>query len=115
MRPRRVWLVLGIFLNDPDIAKFHTPKLYDDTHAVSKGCKDIFLELSQSIKKFDDSTRMSLLTRLQWPLDSHKLIECLKVPDSYNNVLRLMLAVLQIVEGRRAAYEHFHHSRSTVH
>lgn len=92
-------------LDDPETKAFHTLKLYEDTRAVSDGCHEVFLELDKAICKFNDGgTKMSIIARLQWPLDSSKLTEPLKVLKNYNDVLHLMLAVLQIVEGRRAAY-----------
>jgi hypothetical protein len=101
---------VGSLLDDPETRTFHTPKLYEDTRAVSRGCDEIFLELHKAIRKFnDDGHKMSVVARLQWPLSSNKLAESLKILKNYNNVLHLMLAVLQIVEGRRAAYEPLHH------
>lgn len=50
---------------------------------------------------------MSMMARLQWPLDSSKLGEPLTILRNYNGVLNLMLAVLQVAEGRRAAYAAF--------
>lgn len=80
------------------------------------------MELDKAVKKFNEGgAKMSVLARLQWPLDSTKLTEPLKVLKNYNDVLHLMLAVLQIVEGRRAAYvdltvacaQHTNHTFST--
>jgi hypothetical protein len=89
---------------DPETRAFHTSKLYKDTRAVSNGCDEIFCQLDKAIRKFNnDGPKMSLLARLQWPLSSTKLAESLKILKNYSNVLHLMLAVLQIVEGRRAA------------
>ena len=97
---------VGNLLDDPDTKALHTSKLYDDTRAVSKGCHDVFLELDKAVKKIDnDKTKISVVQRLQWPLNSDKLTEPLKILKNYNDVLHLMLTVLQIVEGRRAAYE----------
>lgn len=80
--------------------------MYEDTRAVSNGCNDVFFELDKAVKKINEgSAKMSVLASLKWPLDSDKLTEPLGVLRKYNdNVLHLMLAVLQIVEGRRAAY-----------
>lgn len=106
---------VGNLLDDPETKAFHTSKLYEDTRAVSKGCDEVFLELDKAVKKFDDGgPKMSMFARLQWPLDSNKLAEPLKVLKNYNDVLHLMLAVLQIVEGRRAAYEPFHRSAGII-
>jgi len=91
-------------LDDPDTSAFHSSKLYEDTNAVSQGCNEIYLELDKAVKKYNDGgLKLSVLARLKWPLDSQKLAEPLKVLKNYNDVLHLMLAVLQIVEGRRAA------------
>jgi hypothetical protein len=98
-------------LDDSKTRAFHTLKLYKDTRAVSKGCDEVFLELDRAVRKSEDGgPKMSMMARLQWPLDSNKLAEPLKVLKNYNDVLHLMLAVLQIVEGRRAAYEPCHPS-----
>jgi hypothetical protein len=95
---------VGNLLEDPETRAFHTSKLYKDTRAVSNGCDEIFCQLDKAIRKFNnDGPKMSLLARLQWPLSSTKLAESLKILKNYSNVLHLMLAVLQIVEGRRAA------------
>lgn len=95
---------IGTLLNDPETEDFHTPKLYEDTQAVSQGFNDIFRELEQAVKKLEgDSVRMTVTARLKWPLDGNKSAEPLRVLRNYNDVLHLMLAVLQIVEGRRAA------------
>lgn len=99
---------VGHLLDDEETKAFHSRKLYEDTRAVSDGCNEVFLELDKAIKKFNDGgPKISMIARLQWPLDSHKLTEPLKVLRKYNDVLHLMLAVLQIVEGRRAAYGPF--------
>jgi hypothetical protein len=106
---------VGNLLDDPETKAFHTSKLYEDTQTVSKGCDDIFLELNKTIKKFDNGgPKMSTFARLQWPLESNKLAEPMKVLKNYNEVLHLMLAVLQIVEGRRAAYDPSHYSTSII-
>ena len=92
---------VGGLLDDPDTKGFHTPQLYDDTRAVSRGCNEVFLELEKAVKKFNDGgSKMTLTARLQWPLNSDKLTELLRVLKNYSDVLHLMLAVLQIVEGR---------------
>jgi hypothetical protein len=106
---------VGDLLDDPETKAFHTSKLYEDTQAVSKGCDEIFLELDKAVKKFDnEGPKMSAFARLRWPLESNKLAEPLKVLKNYSDVLHLMLAVLQIVEGRRAAYETSHHSANII-
>lgn len=102
---------VGTLLDDPETRALHTAKLYDDTRAVSRGCKEVFYELDKTISKLDDGgSKLSVGVRLQWPLYSRKLADLLKVLKNYSDVLHLMLAVLHIVEGRRAAYVHFNSS-----
>jgi hypothetical protein len=104
---------IGKLLDDPETKALHTSKLYEDTRVVLKGCEEVFFELDKAIKKFDGSgPKMSVFARMQWPLESNKLAEHLKVLKNYNDVLHLMLAVLQIVEGRRAAYDPSYRSAS---
>jgi len=96
---------IGSLLDDPETKALHTSKLDEDTRAVSQGCNEIFIELQKAVEKFDyRGHKLPMFAKLQWPLDSNKLAQPLKVLKNYNDVLHLMLAVLQIVEGRRAAY-----------
>lgn len=100
---------VGALLKDPETKDFHTPKLYEDTNAVSKGCHDVFCELENAVNQFQTKSgksryQLTLTARLQWPLSSARLMDLQKVLKHYSDVLHLMLAVLQIVEGRRAAY-----------
>ena len=100
---------VGSLLDDPETQALHTSKLYDDTSAVTRGCYEVFLELDEAVKKINDGkSKLSMVQRLQWPLNSDKLAELLKILKNYNDVLHLMLTVLQIVEGRRAAYDASH-------
>ncbi|KAM0722720.1 hypothetical protein Q7P37_002161 [Cladosporium fusiforme] len=99
---------VGALLRDPETKDFHTPKLYDDTNAVSQGCHEVFCELNKAVNSFEAKSgksryQISLVARMQWPLSSARLLDLQKVLKNYSGVLHLMLAVLQIVEGRRAA------------
>lgn len=99
---------MGALLCDPDTKDLHTPKLYEDTTAVSKGCQEVFCELEKAVNAFETKSgkgkyQLTVLARLQWPLSSGRLSDLQKVLKHYSDVLHLMLAVLQIVEGRRAA------------
>lgn len=100
---------VGALLRDPDTKDIHTPKLYEDTNAVSKGCHEVFCELHKAMNAFETKSgksryQLTMMARLQWPLSSARLVELQQVLKHYSEVLHLMLAVLQIVEGRRAAY-----------
>lgn len=100
---------VGQLLKDPETKAVHTPKLYEDTHAVSSGCHDIFHEIQDAVKVYEGKVeggkyRLPVLARVRWPLDSRRLEELQRILKHYKGVLLLMLSVLQIVEGRRAAY-----------
>jgi hypothetical protein len=97
-------------LKDPATKALHTPKLYDDTNTVSQGCHDVFRELDKSVKAYElKSTpgKMRFLSRTKWLFDSGRLAELGQVLRRYNDVLHLMVSVMTIVEGRRAAYVSF--------
>lgn len=97
---------VGALLGDPDTKDVHTPKLYENTNAVAKGCHEVFCELKTAVNAFENKSRklkLTMIARLQWPLSSARLLDLQKVLKNYGDVLHLMLAVLQIVEGRRAA------------
>jgi hypothetical protein len=94
-------------LKDPATKALHTPKLYEDTNTVSQGCHEVFRELDKSVKSYEaksTSGRMKLLSRTKWLFDSDRLEELGQVLRRYNDVLHLMVSVMTIVEGRRAAY-----------
>lgn len=100
---------VGQLLKDPETKAQHTSKLYEDTRAVSSGCQDIFNEIQDAVKTYErkvegGKNRLPMLARVRWPLDSRRLEELQRVLKHYKDVLLLMLSVLQIVEGRRAAY-----------
>jgi hypothetical protein len=97
-------------LKDPATKALHTPKLYDDTNTVSQGCHEVFRELDKSVKAYEaksTSGTMRLLSRTKWLFDSGRLEELGQVLRRYNDVLHLMVSVMTIVEGRRAAYVSF--------
>jgi hypothetical protein len=94
-------------LKDPATKALHTPKLYEDTNTVSQGCHEVFRELDKSVKAYEaksTSGRMKFMSRTKWLLDSDRLAELGQVLRRYNDVLHLMVSVMTIVEGRRAAY-----------
>jgi hypothetical protein len=94
-------------LKDPATKALHTPKLYEDTNTVSQGCHEVFCELDKSIKSYEaksTSGKMRILSRTKWLFDSDRLAELGQVLRRYNDVLHLMVSVMTIVEGRRAAY-----------
>lgn len=93
-------------LRDPATEALHTPKLYEDTNTVSDGCHEVFRELDKSVKAYEAKSnggKMKILTRTRWLFDSGRLMELGKVLRHYNDVLHLMVSVMTIVEGRRAA------------
>lgn len=93
-------------MGDQDTKDFHTPKLYEDTNAVSKGCHEVFCELETAVNAFENKSgkfKLTVTARLQWPLSSARILDLQKFLKNYGDMLHLMLAVLQIVEGRRAA------------
>ena len=88
-----------------------TPKLYEDTNIVSQGCHDVFRELDTSVKAYEAKStkgKMRILSRTKWLFDSGRLTELGQVLRRYNDVLHLMVSVMTIVEGRRAAYVSLH-------
>lgn len=93
-------------LKDPATKALHTPKLYEDTNIVSQGCHDVFRELDTSVKAYEAKStkgKMRILSRTKWLFDSGRLTELGQVLRRYNDVLHLMVSVMTIVEGRRAA------------
>jgi hypothetical protein len=95
-------------LKDPVTKALHTPKLYEDTNTVSQGCHEVFCELDKSVRAYEAGStpgKTRLLSRTKWLFDSGRLGELGQVLRRYNNVLHLMVSVMTIVEGRRAAYE----------
>jgi hypothetical protein len=94
-------------LKDPATKALHTPKLYEDTNTVSQGCHEVFRELDKSVKAYETksaSGKMRFLSKTKWLFDSDRLAELGQVLRRYNDVLHLMVSVMTIVEGRRAAY-----------
>jgi uncharacterized protein YoxC len=93
-------------LKDFATKALHTQKLYDDTKTVSDGCLDVFEELDRYVKSFEPksgSGKMSALSKARWIFDSSKLQGLGQVLRRYSDILHLMLSVMAIVEGRRAA------------
>ena len=93
-------------LKDPTTKALHTPKLYEDTTTVSNGCLEVFRELDSYVKSFEPKSGlrgMTLRSKLAFCFDSSKLTGLGKVLCRYSNVLHLMISVMAIVEGRRAA------------
>lgn len=93
-------------LHDPATKALHTPKLYEDTTAVSNGCNEVFRELDKYIKGFEAKSSLGKLpiwSKARWVSDSDKLRGLGQVLRRYNDVLHLMISVMAIVEGRRAA------------
>ena len=94
-------------LRDPATKALHTPKLYEDTNTVSQGCHEVFRELDKSVKEYEAKStpgKMRFVLRTKWLFDSDRLAELGQVLRRYNDVLHLMVSVMTIVEGRRAAY-----------
>lgn len=94
-------------LQDPSTKALHTPKLYEDTAAVSDGCNEVFRELDKYVKGFESkssSGKMTMLSRARWTFDGDKVRGLGQVLRRYNDVLHLMISVMAIVEGRRAAF-----------
>jgi len=94
-------------LNDPATKALHTQKLYDDTKRVSDGCKEVFDELDRYVKSVEfksGSGKMSALSKGRWIFDSSKIQKLGQVLRRYSEVLHLLLSVMAIVEGRRAAF-----------
>lgn len=96
-------------LQDPTTKALHTSKLYEDTAAVSDGCHDVFNELNGYVKDFENKSsfgRMTMRSKTRWLFDSNKLQNLGQVLRRYSDVLHLMISVMAIVEGRRAAFVH---------
>lgn len=94
-------------LKDPMTKALHTPKLYEDTNTVSDGCYEVFRELDTYVKGFEAKSslgKMTLRTKTRWLFDSSKLQGLGQVLRRYSDVLHLMISVMGIVEGRRAAF-----------
>jgi hypothetical protein len=94
-------------LKDPTTKALHTQKLYNDTNTVSNGCFEVFRELDDYIKSFEPKSslgRMTLRSKARWMFDSSKVHGLGHVLRRYSDVLHLMISVMAIVEGRRAAF-----------
>jgi hypothetical protein len=94
-------------LRDPTTKDLHTPKLYEDTTKVSDGCHGVFCELDNLVKSFESKSgfiRMTVISKTRFVIDSRKLQELGQVLRRYSDVLHLMVSVMTIVEGRRAAF-----------
>lgn len=94
-------------LRDPTTQTLHTQKLYDDTTTVSNGCLEVFRELDNYVKSFEPRSGLkgiSLRSKARWLTDSSKVRELGHVLRRYSDVLHLMISVMAIVEGRRAAF-----------
>jgi hypothetical protein len=94
-------------LRDSTTKAVHTPKLYEDTSTVSDGCHGAFCELDSLVKSFESKSglrRMTVLSKSRFVFDSGKLKELGLVLRRYSDVLHLMVSVMAIVEGRRAAF-----------
>lgn len=94
-------------LQDPATRTLHTPKLYEDTTAVSDGCHEVFRELDKYVKDFEAKSsfgKMTVRSKARWIFGSDKLQGLRQVLRRYNDVLHLMISVMAIVESRRAAY-----------
>lgn len=102
---------VGSLLQDPQTKALPTAKLYEDTRAVSEGCREVFQELETAVQSAKAGSRskgsgkmqMPWGKRVQWPLNSSRPKEIQQVLQHYNSVLHFMLSVLQIAESRRAA------------
>jgi hypothetical protein len=98
-------------LEDPATKALHTPKLYEDTKKVSNGCAEVFRELDNYVKKFESMSSFGKLTvrsKARWLFDGGKLQGLGNVLRRYSSVLHLMISVMAIVEGRRAAFVYCH-------
>lgn len=93
-------------LKDPASKALHTKRLFEDTNTVSNGCDEVFRELDKSVKVFEAKKTdgiMPIFSRARWAFDHGRIAELGKVLRHYNDVLHLMISVMIIVEGRRAA------------
>ena len=78
---------------------------------MSQGCHEVFRELDKSVKEYEAKStpgKMRFVLRTKWLFDSDRLAELGQVLRRYNDVLHLMVSVMTIVEGRRAAYVSLH-------
>lgn len=94
-------------LRDPTTKALHTPKLYEDTTTVSNGCLEVFRELDNYVKSLEPKSghqKMTFRSKARWLFDSKRVHELGQVLRRYSDVLHLMVSVMAIVEGRRAAY-----------
>ena len=94
-------------LKDPTTKALRTQKLYDDTNTVSKGCSEVFHELDNYVKSFDSKPgfgKMAFRSKVRWSFDSSKVHGLGSVLRRYSDVLHLMISVMAIVEGHRAAF-----------
>lgn len=99
---------VGALLDDPETKALHNSKLYEDTCAVSQGCRKIFNALQTAVEDFEDKSgktmyKLPIAARFQWTMENGRLVELRRVLEHYRDVLHLMISVLHIVEGRRAA------------
>lgn len=100
---------IDTLLKDPTTKAFHTPKLDEDTNTVADGCHDCFRELNDLVKSFESKSGfrgMTVRSRIWFLFDSRKLQELGQVLRRYSDVLHLMISVMAMVEGRRAAFVH---------
>ena len=94
-------------LRDPTTKALHTPKLYEDTTTVSNGCLEVFRDLDNYVKSFEPRPGLrgiALRSKARWLTDSSRVHELGHVLRRYGDVLHLMISVMAIVEGRRAAF-----------
>lgn len=94
-------------LKDPTTQTLHTQKLYDDTTTVSNGCLEVFRDLDSYVKSFEPRPGLrgiALRSKARWLTDSSRVHELGHVLRRYGDVLHLMISVMAIVEGRRAAF-----------
>jgi hypothetical protein len=94
-------------LEDPTTKALHTQKLYEDTATVSNGCLEVFHELDNYVKSFEPKSgfqKMTIRSKARWLFDGNKVHELGQVLRRYSDVLHLMISVMAIVEGRRAAF-----------
>jgi hypothetical protein len=94
-------------LKDPTTMALHTQKLYDDTITVSNGCFEVFREIDNYVKSFEPRSsfgKMTVRSKARWLFDSGKVQGLGQVLRRYCDVLHLMISVMAIVEGRRAAF-----------
>lgn len=100
---------IDTLLRDPTTRALHTLKLYEDTSTVSDGFRDVFRELKDLVESYESKSGfrgMTVRSRIGFLFDIRKLQELGRVLRHYSDVLHLMVSVMAIVEGRRAAFVH---------